>query len=176
MIKTTSSLCDSETQQFQHSGNQLTIPVRNKNHPSSEENLVLNFLYPSSGEFKVFFSVKNSKVKFLLPTLVHRNGTFYLISVHMELYYLVQKKGKMDTSSNNSSEGGAMVTTHKNSTTVISVNQIPGPIKESLLPGENAGSGSHLFLLPVLNLTVTRGTIHQAFVGTISLMYPDNKL
>lgn len=138
--------------------------------------MVLNLLCPSSGEFKVIFSVKNSKAKFLLPTLVHRNGTFYLISVHMELYYLVQKKGKMDTSSNNSSEGGAMVTTHKNSTTVISVNQIPGPIKESLLPGENAGSGSHLFLLPVLNLTVTRGTITQAFLRIIGSMYPGNKL
>lgn len=135
--------------------------------------MVLSFLYPSSGEFKVFFSVKSSEVKFLLPTFVHRNGTYYLISVHMELYYLVQK---MDTSSNKSSEGGAMETTHKNSTIAICVNQIPGPIKEPLLPGENAGSGSHLFFLPVLNLTVTRGTIHQAFVGTIGLMYPDNKL
>jgi hypothetical protein len=93
----------------------------------------------------------------------------------MELY-LVQKKGKMDTSSNNLSEGGAMETTSKNSTIAICVNQIPGPIKEPLLPGENAGSGSHLFLLPVLNLTVTRGTIPQAFLGTIGFMYPDNKL
>ncbi len=107
--------------------------------------------------------------------MVDRNGTNYLISVHMQLYHLVQKKGKMDTSSNNSSEGGAMETTRKNSTIATCVNQIPGPIKEPLLPGENAGSGSHLFLLPVLNLTLTRGTIPQAFLGTISLMYPDKK-
>jgi hypothetical protein len=125
--------------------------------------LVLNFLCPS-GEFKVFLSAKNSKVKFLLPAVVHRNGTYYLISVHMELYYLVQKKGKMDTSSNNSSAGGAIETTRKNSTIAICVNQIPGPIKEPLLPGENAGLAGHLFLLRDLNLTVTRGTIPKLFL------------
>jgi hypothetical protein len=70
--------------------------------------LVLILFCPSSGEFKVFFSVKSWKSEIPASNF---GTTYYLISVHMELYHLVQKKGKMDTSSNNSSEGGAMETT-----------------------------------------------------------------